>query len=873
MAITIELPSGQRVSVSKDIAVVGSDVLCDVRLAGLEPRHARIRKLASRWLIESLGAWTIQVRNGDTSRMAWLRSEDLITLTPGGVRIIFEPKTAVRTPMTSVVERKRPRDPTPLQKSNGTDRAPLSEDRRDKGLSSNEVRKKPRSTPPPLPSERAKSKPLSSSEPVPQTTHTASGRPKTTPPPLPSERTNNGTAQSSGPPPLPSTGTNFDDIRKTFCDLTETAKAAGHLAVTEVRKTKLINLTLPAAYLALGRDIFADGRFRSEFPEIYAEIERDQAEIVRLNHERAVRIGGTFAEKAGQTASQLTDKVKAQALGMKLDSLMRRLGEGGYSRLGEKSGHKSFVHPITRCFNKISEADEEIGQYLVVNEGRRFTPRRVLYGAIGTFLLVTLIITRYWMSPTSQVTGSSTIASDRHPATTKPYQVPSPTKPKSVPSEHDTLPRIAMDTLPRTPSDGATSSSSTRVAAKHLAPDKTTKRDSSVVAPTEHPDPDKTIKRDSSAVASTEPPRIQGGPPYVLPPIGGCPRVVVHRKGLQIVLKGRLWEQRLEYGGLCFTPDGKILAAGGTLRQGFVNWRGAVLLVDAASGKTITAMKELHEQQINSICFSPDGKVMATGSGGVAKAWGIDPPSERGTFEFTHPGFKRIVRGQIRGNIDHHVWSMCFSKDGKRLIAAGGMDSSPPKFGTLTAWDLPGGIPAYSSHPGYQLVSASLSPNGETLVTGSTFGRIDLWECATGTNKSLGVDVEIASGRSLVQFDPGGEKIIVGLQTSFAFEDRHTPYKLMAIGLKSRSRIWSKAGKTQVLQCMDVSPDGRLIICAGTQIELWDSSAGEIVASIDGFRSLIAGLAYSPDGKKFAASVPSGDNAGSVWVWEIENTK
>jgi hypothetical protein len=213
MAITIELPSGQRVSVSKDIAVVGSDVLCDVRLAGLEPRHARIRKLASRWLIESLGAWTIQVRNGDTSRMAWLRSEDLITLTPGGVRIIFEPKTAVRTPMTSVVERKRPRDPTPLQKSIGTDRAPSSEARQDNGSSSNEVTKRPRTTPPPLPSERAKSK-TPSSMPLPQTTHPASRRPKTTPPPLPSERTKNGTAHSSGAPQLPSSRTKFDDIRK-----------------------------------------------------------------------------------------------------------------------------------------------------------------------------------------------------------------------------------------------------------------------------------------------------------------------------------------------------------------------------------------------------------------------------------------------------------------------------------------------------------------------------------------------------------------------------------------------------------------------------------------------------------------------------------
>jgi hypothetical protein len=212
MAITIELASGERVSISKDIAVVGSDVRCDVRLTGLEPRHARIRKVASRWLIESLGARTLQIRNGDASRMAWLKSEDLITLTPGGVRIIFEPKTAIQTPRTSVVERKSPSDPTPLAKANGSDRAPLSEYRRDKSSSSTEVRKKPRTTPPPLPSERAKNKTTSGSEPA-QTTRTSFGRPKTSPPPLPSERTKNDTPDSSGPPPLPSRRTKVDEIR------------------------------------------------------------------------------------------------------------------------------------------------------------------------------------------------------------------------------------------------------------------------------------------------------------------------------------------------------------------------------------------------------------------------------------------------------------------------------------------------------------------------------------------------------------------------------------------------------------------------------------------------------------------------------------
>ena len=97
---------------------------------------------------------------------------------------------------------------------------------------------RPKTTPPPLPSERGKA----------------------TPPPLPSERAKTGTEDSPTPPPRSSRAA-VDVLRKTVADLTETTRAAGHLAVAEARKAKLTKLTLPAAYLALGRDIHPSGSF------------------------------------------------------------------------------------------------------------------------------------------------------------------------------------------------------------------------------------------------------------------------------------------------------------------------------------------------------------------------------------------------------------------------------------------------------------------------------------------------------------------------------------------------------------------------------------------------------------------------------------
>jgi hypothetical protein len=154
VAITIELPSGEQVTISKHTALIGSEERCDVRLAGLEPQHARIRKVATRWLIESLGVWTLQVRDGDSSRLAWLTPEDVISLTPGGHRITFDPKMAVETARTPVVEPKSRAKPPPLPRTSDRDRASSSDDLQDSELSLSESGKQPRTTSPPLPSER-----------------------------------------------------------------------------------------------------------------------------------------------------------------------------------------------------------------------------------------------------------------------------------------------------------------------------------------------------------------------------------------------------------------------------------------------------------------------------------------------------------------------------------------------------------------------------------------------------------------------------------------------------------------------------------------------------------------------------------------------
>ena len=92
MSITVQLSSGRAVSVESDSALVGRDPSCDIALPDereLHPRHARIKKVANKWMIESEGDWPIQVGSGVPGRKLWLSSGDTIRLTESGPEIVF----------------------------------------------------------------------------------------------------------------------------------------------------------------------------------------------------------------------------------------------------------------------------------------------------------------------------------------------------------------------------------------------------------------------------------------------------------------------------------------------------------------------------------------------------------------------------------------------------------------------------------------------------------------------------------------------------------------------------------------------------------------------------------------------------------------
>jgi len=279
-----------------------------------------------------------------------------------------------------------------------------------------------------------------------------------------------------------------------------------------------------------------------------------------------------------------------------------------------------------------------------------------------------------------------------------------------------------------------------------------------------------------------------------------------------------------QIGSVVFSPDGRVLIGG--------NADGAVSLWDVDRQVPIGTTPSGHSQAIVDTGLSEDGSLLATlGQDQVIRLW---------SFNSTYPlASERQVVGQSAKGV-------AFSGDGNYLAA--GDDS-----GVVQVWELDTDKdPIILQGHGHQVWALAFSPNGGLLASGDRSGQVRLWNLANGTLQRT-IKAHDDAVWSLA-FKRDGNQLISASDVRVRLWDTDTGALLAT--LESEDRRITRAA---------LSPDGALLAVTSTigEIRVWDLDNATVVNEIAADDDVVWSAAFSPDSRHLAAA--SSDEVVTLW--------
>jgi len=281
-------------------------------------------------------------------------------------------------------------------------------------------------------------------------------------------------------------------------------------------------------------------------------------------------------------------------------------------------------------------------------------------------------------------------------------------------------------------------------------------------------------------------------------------------------------------GDLDFSPDGKALVIGDRDHH--------LQVLDLASGNTILDPWEAHSEGIMSVAWSPDGSVIASGSGyegGPIKLW--DAASGKSI-------------GELKG---HTPWisDLVFSKDGMWLYSASGDQ-------TIRIWDV-GQRRCLATLRGsiQELLGLALSPDGTTLASACKDGVVAFWSAIPRIEEEMPGLIALGH-RAWPAFAPHSRVLAAPRAGTVSLFD-----------LATLEDIEQIAALGDDIEVVAYSPNGALLVSGSNsgKIRVWSCVERRLLKELDGHKEQISLLRFRADGTRMLSL----DATGKVIWWNV----